>query len=134
MTPERREAITVALALVPGLMPRNRLFAFYTHSDARAARRRAGALRSFANQLAGGAEDVKLVPRAEGGFQLAYKVARLHASRRALLSSVEAACVAYLVERSGGPRPAGAPGRELIEDALSHLGGQRTLVELEASG
>ena len=134
MTPERREAITVALALVPGLMPRNRLFAFYTQSDARSARRRAGALRSFATQLASGAEDVKLVARAEGGFQLAYKVAHLHASRRALLSPVEAACVAYLVERSGGPRPEGAPGRELIDAALLHLEEQRSLVELEASG
>ena len=73
MTPARREAMAVAMALVPGLMPRNKLFAFYKDADAKSARRRRAAmLRSVANQLAGGAEDVSLAPRKDGVL-LAYR-------------------------------------------------------------
>ncbi len=126
MTPARREAMAVAMALVPGLMPRNKLFAFYKDADAKSARRRAAMLRSMATQLAGGAEDVSLAPRKDG-FLLAYRVARLHASRRALLSTAEAACVAYLVESSGGvwpsPSDRNESHRELLEAALAPLGG-----------
>ena len=122
MTPARREAMAVAMALVPGLMPRNKLFAFYKDSDAKSARRRAAMLRSVATQLASGAEEVSLAPRKDG-VMLAYRMAHIHASRRALLSSAEAACVAYLVEKSGGVWPAGKIDRALLEAALATLGG-----------
>ena len=132
MTPERKEAITVALALVPGLLPRNRLFAFYTNSEAKSARRRASALRGLVTQLLDGAEDVRLQPRGDS-FVLAFRVASVHASRRALLSRAEAACVAHLVERAGGSI-AGAPDRSALENALANLDEQRTISDLEASG
>jgi hypothetical protein len=122
MTPARREAMAVAMALVPGLMPRNKLFAFYKDSDAKSARRRAAMLRNVATQLASGAEEVVLAPRKEG-VMIAYRMASVHATRRALLSSAEAACVAYLVEKNGGVWPAGKIDRELLEAALAPLGG-----------
>ena len=122
MTPARREAMAVAMALVPGLMPRNKLFAFYKDSDAKSARRRAAMLRSVANQLSSGADQVSLAPRKDG-VVLAYRMVHLHASRRALLSSAEAACVAYLVEKSGGIWPAGNIDRSVLEAALAPLGG-----------
>ncbi len=122
MTPARREAMAVAMALVPGLMPRNKLFAFYKDADAKSARRRAAMLRHVATQLASGAEEVVLAPRKEG-VMLAYRMASVHATRRALLSSAEAACVAYLVETSGGVWPAGKTDRGLLEAALAPLGG-----------
>jgi hypothetical protein len=122
MTPARREAMAVAMALVPGLMPRNKLFAFYKDADAKSARRRAAMLRSVANQLTSGAEDVSLAPRKDGVL-LAYRIAHLHASRRALLSAAEAACVAYLVEKSGGVWPSKESNRDLLDAALAPLGG-----------
>lgn len=132
MTPERKEAITIALALVPNLLPRNRLFAFYTNSEAKSARRRASALRGVVTQLLAGAEEIRLQPRGES-FVLAYRMAGLHASRRALLSCAEAACIAHLVERAGGSI-AGAPDRSVLESALANLDERRTISELEASG
>ena len=132
MTPERKEAITVALALVPGLLPRNRLFAFYTNSEAKSARRRASALRGLVTQLLDGAEDVRLQPRGDS-FVLAFRVSSMHASRRAVLSRAEAACVAHLVERGGGSI-AGAPDRAALEAALASLDERQTISDLEASG
>jgi hypothetical protein len=132
MTPARREAMAVAMALVPGLMPRNKLFAFYKDADAKSARRRAAMLRNVAVQLASGAEDVSLAPRKDGVL-LAYRVASLHASRRALLSNAEAACVAYLVEKNGGvwpsPEEKKESHRELLEAALAPLGGWEGLMD-----
>jgi hypothetical protein len=122
MTPARREALAVAMALVPGLMPRNKLFAFYKDADAKSARRRAAMLRNVATQLASGAEEVVLAPRKEG-VMIAYRMASVHATRRALLSAAEAACVAYLVEKNGGAWPAGKVDRTLLEAALAPLGG-----------
>lgn len=122
MTPARREAMAVAMALVPGLMPRNKCFAFYKDADAKSARRRSIMLRSVAHHLASGAEDVSLAPRKDGVL-LAYRIAHLHASRRALLSAAEAACVAYLVEKSGGIWPSKEFSRDLLDAALAPLGG-----------
>ncbi|MEO8874288.1 MAG: hypothetical protein ABI461_01770 [Polyangiaceae bacterium] len=122
MTPARREAMAVAMALVPGLMPRNKLFAFYKDADAKSARRRGAMLRNVALQVANGAEEVSLAPRKDG-VMLAYRMANLHASRRALLTSAEAACVAYLVEKSGGVWPDGKADRALLDAALAPLGG-----------
>lgn len=142
MKAERREAITIALALVPGLLPRNRLFAFYKDNpDAKIARRRASALRHLAMQLASGAEDVRLVPRGDA-FVLAYRMASMHASRRASLSATEAACVRYLVEKSGSELEregqqnalALAPDRSALDRALAHLDDEHSLARLEASG
>ena len=132
MTPERKEAITVALALVPNLLPRNRLFAFYTNSEAKSARRRASALRGLVAQLLEGADEIRLQPRGES-YVLAFRMAGMHASRRALLSRAEAACVAHLVERGGGTI-AGAPDRSVLDAALANLDESRTISELEASG
>ena len=132
MTPERKEAVTVALALVPNLLPRNRLFAFYTNSEAKSARRRASALRGLVAQLLNGAEDVRLQPRGES-FVLACRVASVHASRRALLSRAEAACVAHLATRGGVSIP-GAPDRSVLDAALANLDEGRSISELEASG
>jgi hypothetical protein len=83
-------------------------------------------LRNVAVQLASGAEDVSLAPR-QGGVLLAYRVANLHASRRALLSTAEAACVAYLVEKNGGVWPSKETHRHLLEAALAPLGGWESL-------
>ncbi len=99
------EALTVAMAMVPGVYARNRHFALYTDSRMRQARARASLLRGLARQLAGaeGPLDALAIERASVYVQLRYRVARLRMERTAELTPVEAACVFHLAARAGVP-------------------------------
>jgi hypothetical protein len=98
-----REALVVAMAVVPGIYARNRHFALHERADVRRARARAAQLRGIVRQLAGThgqIEELALV-RCDLAFELRYRVRAVRMERRALLSETEASCVAYLATRAG---------------------------------
>ncbi len=118
------EALTVAMAIAPAAYARNRMFAFFTHPEVRRAKRRASLLRGLARQLAGAqgpVEDLG-VERRGATTALSYRIASLHLERRAELSGLEAACVAYLAGRGGATAlPVGLGDRALLQEALHRL-------------
>src|SRR5580704_2143012 len=97
------EALTVAMAMVPGVYARNRHFPLYADARMRYARARASLLRGLARHLAGaeGPLDAVAVERASLRVQVRYRVARLRLERTAELTPVEAACVFHLAARAG---------------------------------
>jgi hypothetical protein len=99
------EALTVAMAMAPGVYARNRHFALYASPSMRYARMRASMLRGLARQLAGaeGPLDALAVERASSNVRVRYRVSRLRFERTAELSPVEAACVFHLASRAGVP-------------------------------
>jgi len=119
-----REALVVAMTLVPRLVSRNRSFAFFEDAEVRRARARASLLRGIVRQLAGAhgrveALDVALGPSA---CEMRYRVPAVRMERRALLSNVEYGCVAYLAGRAGvAGIHADEADRARIEAALHRL-------------
>jgi|ERR1700722_2120936 hypothetical protein len=99
------EALTVAMAMVPGVYARNRHFGLYADARMRQARARASLLRGLARQLAGaeGPLDALAIERASVYVQLRYRIAHLRMERTAELTPVEAACVFHLATRAGVP-------------------------------
>jgi hypothetical protein len=97
------EALTVAMALAPGVYSRNRHHDLYTDPGVRRARARAAVLRGLVRQL-GGAEgplEGMALDRTSSGAELRYRLTRVGLERRSRLTRIEAACVAYLAERKG---------------------------------
>ena len=78
-----REALTVAMALVPGMYPRNRLFALHREPEVRRARARAAMIRGVVRQLAGErgeADGIALVRHGEVSI-LRYRVPQVSFER-----------------------------------------------------
>ena len=98
-----REALVVGMTLVPGLVSRNRSFTLFENPDVRRARVRAALLRGIVRQLTGtqGRVEAFDVVAATGAREVRYSLPGLRMQRRALLSDVEYACVAYLAGRAG---------------------------------
>jgi hypothetical protein len=98
-----REALVVGMTLVPGLVSRNRSFALFENPDVRRARVRAALLRGIVRQLTGiqGRVESFGVVAGTGAREVRYSIPGLSVQRRALLSDVEYACVAYLAGRAG---------------------------------
>jgi len=137
------EALTVAMALVPGAYARNRHFGLYSDARVRHARARASLLRGLVRQL-GGAEgplEELTIDRGSAHVRMRYRLAHLRFERTADLTEVEAACVFHLAARANLPGFAPSPedrGRLLsalrrlaqaghgAEEALSSLGSGRS--------
>jgi hypothetical protein len=121
-----REALTVAMAVVPGLYARNRLFAFYSDPEVRRAKARASMIRGVIRQLAGshGEADGVLVSRHPEGCVVRYRIPRVRLDRRVELTEIETACLVYLAARAGvrNMHPT-AEDRAHIEGALKRLAG-----------
>lgn len=122
-----RDALVVAMTLVPGLYSRNRMFELFKVPEVKEARRRAAQLRGVVRQLASERAKAELVEfgrAVKGPAVLAYRVGVLRLSRRLELSPLEAACVAHLCGRAGvvGVRPT-AEDRSLLDGALRRLSG-----------
>ncbi len=121
MTPERAGALTCAMALVPGLYGRNKLFGFFRDPVVMHARSRARLIRSVIRQLATGTA-TKVVATRGVPCIVTYEVPSLHMSRRVELSELELACLSFLAARSkiaGFPL---APGdRASLDVALATL-------------
>jgi hypothetical protein len=119
-----REALVVGMTLVPGLVSRNRSFALFENPEVRRARVRAALLRGIVRQLTGtqGRVEAFGVVAATGAREVRYSLPGLRMQRRALLSDVEYACVAYLAGRAGvASLSADAEDRARIDAALRRL-------------
>ena len=129
-----REALIVGMTLVPGLVSRNRSFALFENPDVRRARVRAALLRGIVRQLTGiqGRIESLGVVAATGARELRYSVPGIRMQRRALLTDIEYACVAYLAGRAGvADLRASDDDRARIEAALRRLGEGLRLTEIE---
>jgi hypothetical protein len=119
-----REALVVGMTLVPGLVSRNRSFTLFENPDVRRARVRAALLRGIVRQLTGkqGRVEAFDVVAGTGAREVRYSLPGLRVQRRALLSEVEYACVAYLAGRAGvADLSADAEDRARIDAALRRL-------------
>jgi hypothetical protein len=129
-----REALVVGLTLVPGFVSRNRSFSLFEDPEVRRARRRAGMLRGIVRQLTGAQGNVEGVTVAHGaeGCELRYRLPSLHIERRASMTSLELACVRYLVSRAAVPAlQATDEDRAGIDAALRRLAAGLRLATIE---
>jgi hypothetical protein len=130
-----REALVVGMTLVPGLVSRNRSFTLFENPDVRRARVRAALLRGIVRQLTGiqGRVEAFGVVAATGAREVRYSLPGLRMQRRALLSDVEYACVAYLAGRAGVvDLSADDEDRARIDAALRRLAAGLQLPGIEA--
>lgn len=120
----RVEALTVAMALAPGVYTRNRMFAFFAQTYVMRARTRASVLRGIVPQL-GRATNLSLTSeaRADGHvYVLRYAVTTLRLTRVVELTPVELSALRVLAERSGiAALPPEDGDRMVVEAALSKL-------------
>ncbi|HSO33551.1 MAG TPA: hypothetical protein VLT33_13555 [Labilithrix sp.] len=137
----RIEALTVAMALAPGVYARNRMFALFASPAVQRAKSRAATLRGIVKHL-GRACAVTLVreragqAEAAGGgevdFVLRYQIPVLRLTRVAELSRVELATLRLLAARAGAPCLLPEDDdRALVETALARLllaGGDSSLL------
>jgi hypothetical protein len=132
----RGEALVVGMALVPGLLSRNRSFALFQDPEVRRARRRAAVVRGIVRQLAGAQGQIESLHIARGvqGCELRYCLPGMKMQRRASLSDLELACVHYLAGRAGvAGLCATEEDRATIDAALHRLTAGLKLSEIEAS-
>ena len=122
------DALTVAMAVAPGVYARNRFFHLHTTPEVRRARARAALVRGIIQHLlmlqregAVPASALALV-RSSGRVTLSYRVPAMHLERRTDLSELEASCMLCLAERAGLPGlvPTQAD-REVLRAALRRL-------------
>jgi hypothetical protein len=131
-----REALVVGMTLVPGLVSRNRSFALFENPEVRRARVRAALLRGIVRQLTGTQGRVEafgvVAAAVTGAREVRYSLPGLRMQRRALLSDVEYACVAYLAGRAGvASLSADAEDRARIDAALQRLAAGLQLQSIE---
>jgi hypothetical protein len=130
-----REALVVGMTLVPGLVSRNRSFALFENPDVRRARVRAALLRGIVRQLTGtqGRVEAFGVVAATGAREVRYSLPGLRMQRRAVLTDVEYACVAYLAGRAGVAVLSADDGdRARIDAALRRLAAGLQLSGIDA--
>src|SRR5579864_6134774 len=98
-----REALVVAMTLVPRFVSRNRSFALFEDPEVRRARARAALLRGIVRQLRGAYGKVEAfdVALGAGACEMRYRLPGVQLERRAVLSEVEYGCVAFLAAREG---------------------------------
>jgi hypothetical protein len=120
-----REALVVAMTLVPRFVSRNKSFALFEDPEVRSARARAAVLRGIVRQLAGGQGRVESLDVAVGAGvrEVRYRVPGVRLERRALLTETEYGCVVFLAARAGVPGVrATGDDRARIDAALRRLG------------
>ncbi len=112
-----REALTVAMALVPGMYARNRLFSLHREPEVRRARARAAMIRGVVRQLAGDRGDPEGVALVRHGdvWVLRYSIPQVSFERRVELTEIERACLVFLAGR------AGVPGVHTTPEERAHL-------------
>ncbi len=129
MSNSRIEALTVAMALAPGVYVRNRMFDFFRKESVKRARTRASVLRGIVPQLAR-ASGVTLAcegePRSPAGepvWVLRYAIPELRMSRVVELTPTELAALRMMAARAGVAVLAHATDadRARIDAALARL-------------
>jgi hypothetical protein len=127
MNPLDREALTVAMALVPGMYARNKHFALHGQPDVKRAKVRAALIRGVVRQLAGAHGEVEglAFARHGEGTVLRYRVPQMRFERRVELSEIERACLVFLAHRAGVRGVHATPEeRAHLEAALKRLGAE----------
>jgi hypothetical protein len=112
------------MTLVPGFVSRNRSFALFENPEVRKARVRSALLRGIVRQLTGKSGKVESfgVVAGSGAREVRYSLPDLRVERRAVLTDLEFACVAYLAGRAGVPDlRATEDDRARIDAALREL-------------
>jgi hypothetical protein len=129
------EALVVGMTLVPGFLSRNKNFALFEDPEVRRARVRAALLRGIVRQLSGAHGKVEALHVVTGMDvrELRYRVAGVRMDRRAVLTDLEYACVAYLAGRASVEGlKANEEDRARIEGALRRLASGVVLADIEA--
>ena len=132
-----REALTIAMAVVPGLCSRNKHFSLHDDPEVRRARARATTIRGVVRQLTGPHHEVTEVALVRGlpsppHCELRFKISTMRYARRVLLSEAEAACVAWLASRAGFARLHPTHEDTLrVEDALRRLSAGLRIGEID---
>jgi hypothetical protein len=118
------EALTVAMALAPGVYTRNRMFDLFANVAVQRAKSRAATLRGIVKHL-GRASPLTIEGEGggEGGaFSLRYEIPIMSLSRVVELSRCELATLRVLASRAGAPcLSADADDRAIVDTALSRL-------------
>ena len=120
----RVEALTVAMALAPGVYARNRMFSLFKNPAVQRAKTRAAALRGIAQQLGRACAISLATEGANDGahFVLKYQIPALRLARVAELTRVELATLRVMASRAGAScLPTDDEDRRLVESALAKL-------------
>jgi hypothetical protein len=133
MADPRSPALTIAMAIVPTLYSRNKLFELFRDPVVAHAQSRARLIRSVLRQLASGTAGDVVFERGSPSL-VTFKVPSLHLSRRVELTELELGCLLFLLARAGltefGPT---VSDRTALERALSTLPRPSRLEALDAS-
>jgi hypothetical protein len=131
ITEKHVEALTIAMAVAPGVYARNRMFDFFTMPGVQRAKTRAAIIRGIVPHLS---RATSLTVTSEGGrggepvWVLRYAVTDLRLTRVVELSPTELSAVRVLAARANvHALPADAADRTAVEAALARL------IELEAT-
>lgn len=120
----RLEALTLAMAIAPGVYVRNRMFELFTHPSVVRARTRASVLRGVVRQLAL-ASDVTVEPETRSSaitYVLRYRIARMRMSRVVDLTRAELSAIRVLGAKAGlSCLPPDADDRACVDAVLAHL-------------
>lgn len=120
----RIEALTLAMAIAPGVYARNRMFEVFRHPDVSRARARASLLRGVVRQL-GLATDLSLESQARGHetcHVLRYRIVSMRLSRVVDLTGNELSGLRVLAARAGlSVLPPDDADRTRVDAALAHL-------------
>lgn len=121
-------ALTLAMAIAPGVYSRNKHFSLHQKTEAKTARRRAALVRGIVRHL-GKACDLQVSETSDDRVRLSYRVPSLAFERTTELSRVELACVRYLARKSDleTPEEIGAASNAdddqlVVETMLARLG------------
>ena len=97
-----REALTVAMAVAPSVLSRNRMFPLYKQAEVLRARARAAVLRGLVRQLCGLFGEVRGLSLEPSGNQcvVRYMLPCIHSTRHVELSLVELACLRYMLGKA----------------------------------
>jgi hypothetical protein len=128
MSLARIEALTVAMALAPGVYVRNRMFDFFRRANVRRARTRAAILRGIVPQLPQATgltlacDGQPRTPSGEPVHVLRYAIPALRLTRVVELSPAELAALRILAARAGvSCLPPDDGDKALVERALARL-------------
>ena len=117
------DALTVAMALVPALYSRNKMFKLFDDPVVKKARARGRLLRSIFRHLCGQSGRVADFRRDRGEvFTLHYRIPAVSLKRDVELSRVELACLVHLCDRAGvGFLPHSSDDRAILDAVLARL-------------
>lgn len=116
----RVEALTVAMALAPGVYARNRMFSLFKNPAVQRAKTRAATIRGIAQHL-GRACGIS-VANEGADFVVKYQIPALRLARVAELTRVELATLRVMAARAGAScLPPDDEDRRLVEGALAKL-------------